>query len=1004
VGFIKQVADLEQVVLKNDGHTPVLLRDVARVQLGPEFRRGALADQHGEKVGGVVTIRYGANPQQVIENVKAELAKLEPALPEGVTITPFYDRTKLIDQTLDNLRSSLLQQLLITALVSLIFLLHLRSALIIGSTLPLSVLAAFIAMEAFGIGSNIMSLAGISIAIGEVTDLGIVMVETIYRGLQQDNSGSPRWRVVLNSARSEGRAVLTAAGTTLLSFMPVFFLPDQSYKLFAPLAWTKTFTLAFAAVLAVTLMPVLCLLFLGRGTGSAERAKAGREALRWVGALAMAGLWAMLVWRFRAEVEADFGLQAGAVAVLGGMLVLLAVRKLLGERLTGVDDNPVARGIVRVYAPILRFFLRHKAVLAGLTVIVILLGASVLVGARKALWPVYAAADAVLPQDSTLRPLDTVAGHFPGMGTEFMPPFDEGDLLYMPSLLSQASLSETMEAMQWQNRQIAAVPEVETVVGKLGRADTSLDPAPIGMVETILQIKPRSQWRKAVPRERLAALLEGGWQPADLLREMREGEAKQAVRQALDGGLALPALAREVRDARPLSEIRPLLDRPAELTLGERVLENLSEDLSKQRLVADLRAVTHQPGVAPSWLHPIETRIVMLSSGIRARIGLEIWGDDADRLAELALQFEPIIKQVPGATDVTAMRAGGQPYLEYHLRRDRIAHYGLNVEEIQDLIEVALGGKRLTTTVEGRERYPVRVRYERELRDNLAELDSLLVPTPMGAQVPITELADIRHVIGPSMIRGINGKLVGYVMFNPASVDEVTLIERVDARVKQAIEKGDVDWPKGYSYRWVGQYQEALRAGARLRIIVPLVVLCIFLLVFLHFRKLDTALIVFSGVPVAIAGGLIGLRYWPWLQSLLRDAPQGPPIYLTVAVAVGFISVLGVTTDDGVVMGTYIEELHHERKPATVAALRETVVAAGCTRIRPALMTAATTLIGLSPLLWTTGRGSDVLQPMALPAIGGTLIELISIFIVPVAMCWRKERLLRRAQQPMTAA
>lgn len=992
VGFMKNLEDLELIVLKNDGHVPVLLRDVARVQFGPEFRRGAIADQHGEKVGGVVTIRYGANPREVIDNVKAEIEKLQPALPEGVTITPFYDRTKLIDQTLDNLSSALIQQLIIVALISLVFLLHLRSSLIIGSTLPLSVLAAFIAMEAFGIGSNIMSLAGISIAIGEVTDLGIVMVEVIYRKLQEDGGKSPRLKVVLSAARHEGGAILTAAGTTLLSFTPVFFLPDQSFKLFAPLAWTKSFTLAAAAILAVTLMPVLCLLFLG-GDGQTGR-KRFREGLRWLGSIGLAGLWAFLALRFGEYFESEFGVRSWLVALVGFVLVLLAVRRIWREPLTSIEDNPVARGIVRVYAPMLRYFLHHKIALGVITCAIVFLGALTLFGARSVLAPLYGSFD----QPDSVRPLAALDKHYPGMGTEFMPPFDEGDLLYMPSLLSQASLTETMDAMQWQNRQIAQVPEVLTVMGKLGRAETSLDPAPIGMIETIVQIKPREQWRKAIPREQLIAYLRGAWVSEDLLREMREGESKKAVREALAEGLTLEALAAQVEQARELAEVRELLaESPDQLTLGERVLEDLSVDLSKKRLIADLRAVTHQTGVAPSWLHPIETRIVMLSSGIRARIGLEIWGDNADTLSELALQFEPIVKEVEGATDVTAMRTGGMPYVEFVLKRERMAHYGVNVEMVQEIIEVALGGKRITTTVEDRERYPVRIRYERELRDNLEELGDVLVTTPAGAQVPITELAEIRHVVGPAMIRGINGKLVGYVMFNPVEVDEVTLIQRVEERVNRAIESGEVQWPKGYTFRWVGQYQEALRAGERLMFIIPLVIGSIFLLVFLHFRKFSTSLIVFSGVPVAIAGGLIGLRYWPWLQSLLMDVPQGPPIYLTVAVAVGFISVLGVTTDDGVVMGTYIESLVKERKPDSVAAIRATVIEAGCKRIRPALMTAATTVIGMLPILWSTGRGSDVLQPMALPAVGGSLIELISIFVVPVAMCWWLEFKHKRA-------
>jgi len=918
VGFLRTLQDLEQIVVKSDGHVPVLLRDVATIQMGPEFRRGALADQHGEKTGGIVTMRYGANPRLVIEGVKDAIAELESqALPDGVSINAFYDRSELIDETLQTLTDTILLEIIITVVVVMLFLLHLRSGLIVSVTIPLSVLLAFIGMQALGVPSNIMSLGGIIIAIGTVVDMGIIITERIYRGLEEDGGKSNRFEVVYNSAREVGGAITAAVLTTVISFIPIFFLPGQSYKLFAPLAWTKTFTLIAAAMVGLTLVPVLCYLFLGGRAHKPGRAWTG-DALRWIAALGIAALLAWMTLRWGSWFEDRIGLRAWVVAVFVFVATGAGVLRISRERLTPIEKSPVSRGILRAYVPVLTFFLRRKAVLAGLYLLFLFLGGLAAFGAQTVLSPLYALA----PEYERVRPLKALNEHFPGFGREFMPPLDEGSLLFMPSLLAHAGLSETLEAMEWQNRQIATLPEVKSVVGKLGRADTSLDPAPIGMIETVVMLKPRDQWR-------------------------------------------------------------PGMDR--------------------QKLIAELRQITHQPGVAPSWLMPIETRVVMLSSGIRARIGLEIVGDDAATLAELALALEPIVRDVQGASDVTAMRTGGKSYVEFHVNRERMAHYGVSVEQVSQLIEIALGGMVLTTTVEGRERYPVRVRYERELRDSLEKLGDVLVATPGGAQVPITEVVDIEHRTGPSEIRGINGRLVGYVMFNPVGIDETRLIDRVDERVRQAIAGGEIDWPTGYSFRWVGQYKEAQRANRALMFIIPMAVSVILLLMYLHFRKLSTSLIVFAGIPLGAAGGALLVRYWPFIQSLITAEPQGAPIYLTVAVVVGFIALLGILVDDGVVIATYIQQLHDERKPATPAAVREVVIEAGSRRIRPTLMTTATTLMALLPVLLSTGRGSDVLQPMALPVVGGMLIALLTLFAVPVSMSAWMEWRLARALKPLKA-
>jgi Cu(I)/Ag(I) efflux system membrane protein CusA/SilA len=569
---------------------------------------------------------------------------------------------------------------------------------------------------------------------------------------------------------------------------------------------------------------------------------------------------------------------------------------------------------VGTYKPTLRFVMSHRWVLPSISFTLLLSGAMAAFGAATVLWPVKQSIEAMGGDSERVRPLLALEEHYPGFGQEFMPPLDEGSLLSMPSLLSQASLSETLRVMEWQNQQMLTVPEVAQVMGKLGRAETALDPAPIGMIETVVILKPKEEWRAG---------------------------------------------------------------------------------FDKKMIVKELRRVTNLKGVAPAWLQPIQTRVVMLTSAIRSQIGLEILGDDSTKLGELALKLEPIIKGVPGTTDVVAMRTGGKPYVEYRLRRDKMQHYGLSVMMVQNTIEVALGGRKVTTTVEGRERYPVRIRYERELRDKLEDLDRVLIATPGGAQIPITEVADIEYLVGPSEIRGANGKVAGVVTFNTAGIDETTLIARVEERLNMAIANKEIDWPRGYTHQWIGQYQEQQRTNARLLFIVPITLMIILLVIFLHFRKWSWTLIVFTGLPLNLAGGALMIRYWPFIQSVFTGEPQGPTIYVTVAVIVGFIVLAGVVLNDGVVLGTYIDQLAKERPPRTVADVRDLVVEAGARRVRPAFMTTLTSVIGVLPILWATGRGSDVMQPMALPIFGGMAVDIISFFMVPAMMAWWMEKRLR---------
>lgn len=928
LGFIKRVEDVESLVVDSRGGVPIFVRDVGTVSLGPDFRRGALADHRGERVGGVVTMRYGANPKDVIAGLKAKLAELEPSLP-GVRVTPFYDRTQLVDETLGTLTEALAQELLITLCVVVLFLLHLRTSLIVAATLPLAVLLAFIGMRAFGLGADIMSLSGIAIAIGTVVDMGIIMSENVFGALTQRRPGQSRAAAITEAAAEVGPAIMTAVSTTVVSFLPVFFLTGQSGKLFKPLAWTKTFAMVSAVILAVTLVPALCRLFLREG-----------DARRWgraVATVAFAGLGALVGWRLPGAGVLG-GVQPWVVALLGGALLAGVGWRVSTERMLPIDENPVSRGVVAVYQPALRWVLAHKGLFMALPVGIVTLGVLIFAGFGALLAPLRPLADAAGLDLDRIRPIAALERAFPGIGSEFMPPLDEGAYMAMPSLLSQASLSQSVEVMLAMNREIARVPEVSQVVGKVGRAETALDPAPVGMIETVVNLKPREQWRPGVSRE-------------DVLRE--------------------------------------------------------------------LERVSRIPGTTPSWLQPIETRIVMLQSDLRATMALRVMGAprgpdgpyaDADAVRAMertVVAMEEVVRRVPGAVNVTALRTGGKPYVEVAVDREAIGRYGLQVADVQDVVEMALGGANLTWSLEGRERYPVRVQVPRELRDEVDDLRSVRVPTPTGAQVPLDRLAQIREVIGPAAIRTERGQLTGYVMFNARGRDEAAVIDdavrAVDLWRAEGRAAGADPIPAGLSVSPTGRYRNKIEADRRLAVIVPLVLALNFFLIFLQFRRLGLTATIFAAIPVAFGGGFILIWLYPDLLDLLhslglRSRPSDGPVYLTTAVWVGFIALFGVAVDDGVVVGTYLKQVFAQRTCTTVEQVREAVLFAGTRRIRPMLMTTATTIIALLPILWSTGRGADLMQPMALPLVGGMTFELVTLFVVPVVYSWMMERKVARGE------
>ena len=916
-GQLQDIQDLEETLVTTVDGIPLTISDIAVVSTSPAFRRGALADHRGELAGGIVVMRKDANPVEVIEAVESRLDELRPGLPEGVTVNAYYDRRQLIEETVSTLSSAIVLEMLITMLVILLFLLHLRSSLIVASSLPYAVLLTFIAMKIFGISANIMSFAGIAIAIGTLVDMGIVVTENIHLSLAPGRSESPVLLKVRDAVTEVAPAIMTSLGTTIISFIPVFFLSGQSGRLFIPLAWTKTFVLAAAGITAITLIPVLAVMFIAKE-------KESRKTLRTL--IAVTGVGALAAWTaWSAGSPSWLPLHNWLFSLIVFASVSLVLWKAAGESLSHESQDKVTDRIVGLYTPVLEWSMDHRRAFLAFPAILIVIGFLLAFGAGTVLEPL----DSAGFDTDRFRPTAVLKELFPGIGTQFMPPLDEGSFLFMPSLLNQAGFTEVVDAMIIQNARMARVPEVDRVVGKAGRADSPLDPAPSGMIETVVTLIPRDRWRDGV---------------------------------------------------------------------------------TSDSILTELREAAGMPGIAPSWLQPIETRIVMLQSGIRTSIGCEIHGDDYREIERVALAFEDILEQVPGARDVSALRTGRRPYIEFDVDRAAAARYGLSVEKIQKTIAAALGGMSVTTLVSGRERSNVRVMYSRDYRDQLADLDRIFIRASSGEMLPVSLVADIEMVTGAASIRSVDGELVGYVMLNSGDRDEGGLVEEADALLREAIERDNalppeertIDLPQGYYYRWVGNYHNQIEAKKRFSLLIPACLVLIFILMYMQFKTIAIPLIIFLGaVPLAVAGGFVFMQIWPDVQDFLFSigimaTPSGGPVYLTVAVIVGFIALLGICVDDGVLMSTYIDQLVRAEKPESREELRALVVSAGRRRIRPAVMTTVTTIIALLPVILASGRGSELSRPMALPVFGGMLIEFMTMLIVPVVYHWWLERKLLR--------
>jgi len=926
LGLVKGIDDIEQTVIKVNENVPVCIKDVAHVSAGPALRRGALDKGGAEAVGGVVVVRYGFNPLEAIKNVKDKIEKINPGLPSKtlpdgtvskVTIVPFYDRTGLIYETLGTLETALIQEVLVTIIVVVVLVVNLRGSFLISAMLPLAVLLCFIAMRIFGVDANIVALSGIAIAIGTIVDMGIVICENILRHLDEDKQGGSRLDLVYRASSEVGSAVLTAVATTIVGFLPVFAMTGAEGKLFKPLAFTKTFAFIASIVIALTIIPPAALVFLRKQKVHPLKIRNRQYHIPLLNLIVIAVVVFILTGDWL-PLGPGKGLLLNLlfiVLLIGGILLFFYIFRIY-------------------YTRMLQWCLKHKLAFMSIPLVIIILGGLV--------WA--------------------------GLGKEFMPPLDEGSFLYMPTTMPHASIGEALDALEKQDVAFQAIPEIESVVGKIGRVDSPLDPAPISMVETVINYKSEYITDKN----------------GRILRFRYDRSNKDFV---LDkSGELIPD-----RNGRPFRQWRDHIKSPDDI--WNEIVE-----------AGQIPGSTSAPK-----LQPIAARLVMLQSGMRAPMGVKIKGPDLETIEKVALEFESLLKQVPGIepSAVIADRIVGKPYLEINIDRSAIARYGISIRKIQDVIEVAVGGKGITTTIEGRQRYPVRVRYMRELRDTIETLEKVLVPTADGAQIPLIQLADVKYVRGPQAIKSEDTFLVGYVLLDKLSgYAEVDVVENCRAFLKERIAKGELVIPAGVSYEFAGNYENQVRAQRRLAVVVPLALFVIFMILYFQFRSVSTSLLVFSGIIVAWAGGFLMLWAYaqPWFFDFsffgvnIRQLFQMHPINLSVAVWVGFLALFGIASDNGVILCTYLDQMFSSRTPVAENDIHDAVIAASQRRIRPCLMTTATTILALIPVLTSTGRGSDIMVPMAIPVFGGMTIQIITILVVPVLYSWKKELASRKKQ------
>jgi Cu(I)/Ag(I) efflux system membrane protein CusA/SilA len=984
LGYVKSISDIENAVVTSEDYTAIKIKDIGKVSLGPATRRGLLDKEGAEVVGAVVVARYGANPMEVINNVKEKINELSAGLPSKVladgrtsqvTIVPFYDRTELIQETLGTLNEALTLEILITILVIIIMVFNLRASVLISGLLPVAVLMVFIAMKLFGVDANIVALSGIAIAIGTMVDVGVILSENIIRHLDEDDGTQSINTVVYNATAEVSGAIVTAVMTTIISFIPVFTMIGAEGKLFRPLAFTKTFALTASIIVALFLIPPFAAFLF--------RKKSIKNTFKYVlnGVLIALGIAAIIYGYWLGLILIAFGITAlfnlqnkitdKQANLINIIISASAIVFLLAEywRPLGVDKSifwnlifvsVICFGLlgvfslfIKYYTRILRWCLNNKLLFLSVPTAIVIAGFFIM----------------------------------KNTGKEFMPSLNEGSFLLMPTSMPHSGVEENKRVLQQLDMAVASIPEIETVVGKAGRTESALDPAPLSMYENIIQYKPEYMLNENGQRQRYKVNDDG-------LFELKDGRFITNPNNSENVTLSTVKRSQLIKDNN-----------------GEFYRNWRPEIQSPDDIWNEIVKVTKLPGVtsAPK-LQPIETRLVMLQTGMRAPMGIKVKGQDLKQIEAFGVQLEDILKQAEGVKDeaVFADRIVGKPYLLIDIDREKIARYGISIDDVQNVLKVAVGGMVLTQTVEGRERYGVRVRYPRELRANPTDLKQIYVPVEKGSPVPLSELATIRYEQGPQVIKSEDTFLVGYVLFDKMDgYAEVNVVESAQALIQQKIDSGELVVPKGINYQFTGTYENQLRAEKTLSVVVPLALAIIFLILYFQFRSVGTSLMVFTGIAVAFAGGfvMIWLYGQGWFLNFnffgenLRDLFQMHPINLSVAVWVGFIALFGIATDDGVVMATYLTQTFDRNTPENKKQVRASVVEAGEKRIRPCLMTTATTILALLPILTSTGRGSDIMIPMAIPSFGGMLIALITLFVVPVLYSWKAEVQLKRTSK-----
>ncbi|MCM4153518.1 AcrB/AcrD/AcrF family protein [Arenibacter sp. N53] len=999
LGYVESIEDIENAVVSSENFTSLRIKDLGKVHMGPAPRRGILDKEGAEVVGGVVVARYGSNPMEVINNVKKQIEELATGLPSKqlkdgrisqVTIVPFYDRTELIHETLGTLNEALTLEILITILVIVVMIFNLRASILISGLLPVAVLMVFVSMKLFNVDANIVALSGIAIAIGTMVDVGVILAENMIRHLEDEKlryseNGKEYTinEIVYNATSEVSGAILTAVLTTIISFLPVFTMIGAEGKLFRPLAFTKTMALTASLIIALFLIPPFAAVIFKKNNLkinskyflNAVMVALGITAIfygYWLGLILIA-FAATAFLSIQGKISTKRANLINIIISVVAIILLLAVywRPLGFDR--SIPMNLIFVSIIcfgllgtftifrNYYSRILQWALANKLIFLIIPTTVLTFGFIIM----------------------------------KNTGKEFMPALNEGSFLLMPTSLPHAGVEENKRVLQQLDMAVASIPEIETVVGKSGRTDSALDPAPLSMYENVIQYKSEYMRNSAGDRQRYQMNKDG-------LFVLKNGnfiinpnnEVKDDIQYA----------ASQLQTTATRDDLVP--DNNGEYYRNWRPKINSPDDIWNEIVF-----VTKLPGVtsAPK-LQPIETRLVMLQTGMRAPMGIKVKGQDLQAIEAFGLELEKILKQVDGVKEqaVFADRIVGKPYLLIDIDRNQLARYGISIMDVQEILQVAVGGMPLTQTVEGRERYAIRVRYPRELRNNPTDLENIYVPVEKGSPVPLGQLVNIRYEQGPQVIKSEDIFLVGYVLFDKLDgFAEVNVVENAQAIIKGKIDSGELVVPKGINYQFTGTYENQLRAEKTLSIVVPMALLIIFLILYFQFRSVATSLMVFTGIAVAFAGGFIMIwlygQDWflnfSFLGENLRDLFNMKTINLSVAVWVGFIALFGIATDDGVVMATYLTQTFERENPTDKNGIRMAAIGAAEKRIRPCLMTTVTTILALLPVMTSTGKGSDIMIPMAIPIFGGMVIDITSYFIVPVLYSWKKEFQLKRANK-----